>query len=1775
MKEINEHKLNEAVKIEKNDIVEKARAEAERLKRMKEDEEKRQREVEKEKQRLWNEERERERKQVEEERRARIEEDRRIAREIMERKQQEEEESKRIKLQIEEEKLKEIEKVKRLAMEEKKKNLFKKKEEPETPIVPERPKKKSISNPLAKKFEEIAKTAVMEEKIKLDLEERKNRIKMKSKNMIRKSRQMLLHLSKENIKGSPKMAKRKSRDSLFKFSTERLRQSREQIKCSKDSLRKSRTCVNMSGEKSSAVSKKSMQNYLISQVLFDGEEQVDTLKHIKEKEKEEENKRKEMAMIEREQEVKRQIKAELLNIKKAEEELKLKQQEANFEAYKREMEDYLNFVCDEKEHIKQKKNTKKKEKVVEKKLKLNINSIKQQFEFGCESSSAEVTSPTQQVVNKLDPNKFLQQTEQSKETAKKKEYIPVIIDKAAFERTVGLFEKEKREEEERRLNEERLKQRRQEMIREKERLQEEKKRLQLQEEAHQKHLEDLRQKELKEEKEKLKFVKKEDPENNVTTEIKTEPVIQIPKPIDIQERIRQELEKIRQEEEIQSKKIARENKKKQLMRQIQSEIEKINTAGTPEKDETPAWIKMVMNQSNKKESEKKPMPEKTSEATYSNNFDVEKEIETPKWIQIFQEKSKQIEEMKKKAALEAREVEKIKLEKVETAEIKEQQIKDIFSKQTLSKPIEKFHSNSVESEETKVPNKGEDILPIKTKGTSVKDRVRKVKSMIFDSDFKIEKKETVAVEKDKASKIKNLFETKPSELPKKEVKRPKKKIVKVPVSDLFDARPKQVEKDWKWKSKNSQELYDFINCHKEFLPDQLSKKVETTLNQIHRQDVANNNDSDIAQADDEEQYVKYIESVHSYLDKEDRNETETIFKDTILAYLDLIDDKPWKKTESLALKSSSNLLVGTMRGKLKGIENHQKEVAQPQERLIGKVDASFLLKPEHEDAKRNSDSMTTDLCSNLKSKFENIHGEEEPVQLYSMKRKLIPVKSDIDSMAWKKQQTEYQWKYKQKNISELQDFLKKAESTTKDDEKVDYKPYVSILPKIDFASRLADEEKRMKEFENFMDEIHDYLEKDSMDESESSFKWQIQSYLDLIEDESTSAPGEVPRKDKSDKKIQEKLPNTAELKLKLEESFKEKNKSADITVGKLNQNLFFDGPDNNTSNFNSRKKSIPEIKGNLAKSLKSNFENIDTTEDNSKKVVVKRKLIAPVLKEENSLKPNVIIHNWKYKQNTLEELKNFIRNNKDMAPEDLIKTGSTLYTDLQRIESKELIEKSKVLSESMIKKENEFNNFMAELENFSNNSSSSKAEEEFKNELKSYLSFIETNKTSVKGALPSLSSAISVSEIQGRLKNQTEQQFNRKSDNNTAIGKVSMFFKKSTKEGCNNSNIMKENIASLLQPGKAKTLKNSFETKPKLKRSVSELDINPGKINIKNLFFKPDTREPVRQPRQETRTKSFHRNEKTYETVNKASDNRKEELMQVKKDMENSKGWSRIEDPEERKNAILAKYGFKPARKVKDTDEDSDIEDYLNYENTAEIADYERKLKEQYCALESDSGSSSRESSPGLRDKNAKTGSFSSLLNILQTMRKSNISKKFTDSKSKVLEFSDCKQSFSRSEVDLSEIQGSCSNIKGLFESGKVFSSNQNRRTMEEDETLAEAKASEKRKQWEQFVKDKFTGSTSSEHPKLDVDLPSVNKFKSMFESGELSAAAVHQYIENRSVSIRADRKHSADMCEEDFDGNQTIEEELEALRRSSKMKQMNRIQRGDRPVKGVSGGLR
>lgn len=853
---------------------------------------------------MWAEEIENQRQRAEEERRARIEEDRKIAAEILERKKREEEEMKRQKKEIEERKVHEMEVAKKQSLEEKKKSLLSRLDPKVVCSNTEKPKKKPASNPFAQKFEQLANNAQKQEKAFEELQQKKLKKVKKAQDILKRSKQQLFKLSKENIK--------MSQDIFKKISKQSLRRS-----CSREQNKKKSTNSLQSAESSlNTSSKKHMQNYLISQVLFDGKEEVQSSKiRINKVNFSDEKFCQEQDKLKREKEIKKKIKEELATIKKAENEQQIKNEEAKFEAYKKEMEKYLDFVCESEKKTSSKNKQQDKIKIVPKKLKVNINVIKSQFEEGkledINSSPQVQSAPVR--VNKIDTSKLFPADPLHSESSSQqpKTYVPVIIDKDAFQRTVGMFEKEKREEEEKRQCEERRKARRKEMEAEKQRLIAEKNRLQ------------------EEERQKLSVITKQNPSpdkpdddipnfdqekdsqnvlntsDNENTELAVFCENKVEEKIDIHERIKRELEKLRIEEELQQEKIRKERKKKELMRQIQDEIDKIKEANVPkDKEETPKWLQMVMNPNlrKQKKASHESMNIHASRETIIDEQEKEIiDIEPPKWIQIFQEKSKKIADLKNEL------MHKKQLARQETCQ--ENNIGSLNQKDTTTESKEHLENNHLKKMDClqdiaigkSCPETS--ILP-DCKTVSSENRVKQVKDLLFTRELKDEedKLKHTEVKKEKASTMKKLFESKlTNDKPKKSVKQPKRKIVQLPEKHTEVKQKKKETVHWKWKEKESKELYDYINSNKTYVPEVLLTKAKQSFEQQISQ-----SEEEILQ--EEALYDEYLSQIEHYIEQETKNETETIFKETLTAYLDLIDDRPRSKASDVTPVASKTML---------------------------------------------------------------------------------------------------------------------------------------------------------------------------------------------------------------------------------------------------------------------------------------------------------------------------------------------------------------------------------------------------------------------------------------------------------------------------------------------------------------------------------------------------------------------------------------------------------------------------------------------------------------------------------------------------------------------------------------------------------------------------------------------------------------------------------------------------------------------------------------------------
>merc|ERR1711993_1448 len=109
----------------------------------------------------------------------------------LERQRLEEEERVKLKQEAEEARLRNAEMQKKAVLEDKKRNIlqtFQSQKPPEPPAHVERPKKKSISNPLTKRFEEMAALNAKKDEESGQLLQRKKKVR-KSRNALHRSKQ--------------------------------------------------------------------------------------------------------------------------------------------------------------------------------------------------------------------------------------------------------------------------------------------------------------------------------------------------------------------------------------------------------------------------------------------------------------------------------------------------------------------------------------------------------------------------------------------------------------------------------------------------------------------------------------------------------------------------------------------------------------------------------------------------------------------------------------------------------------------------------------------------------------------------------------------------------------------------------------------------------------------------------------------------------------------------------------------------------------------------------------------------------------------------------------------------------------------------------------------------------------------------------------------------------------------------------------------------------------------------------------------------------------------------------------------------------------------------------------------------------------------------------------------------------------------------------------------------------------------------------------------------
>ena len=1205
----------------------KIKEEAEREKKAAEDA--RKRAIEAETRRLWEEEEERNRQKLAEERKAREEEEKQIALKILERKQQEKAEEERARAEMERQRQQDQEEL-RLKVLERKKQKFEAEqkaaaEEEERKKELLKPKKKSLAtNPLLMRFESMSESTKAEEEAKrVELEERRKRALAKREQQEKRAQELKEQQEKMKEKLMARVSKAMSKEYLsVKQSNEMIKViskellrvvSRDKVgKKSNTSLRRSHSKMNLRGSvkgsldmssqnqktaKSSQPTSKDMKNYLISHVLFDGKEDVQTVDRPSN-----EN----LDQVEEE---------DYVDIPDPEEEIE--QRDRMFEAYKEEMEKYLSVVCkDSHKKAKKVKPRKINQESIDKRPLLNIGTLKDQFETGEPGEKAKPKSNKK--VGKLHTANLFPQEEPKK--TEPKEYVPVIIDKAAFERTVGKFENYVDEEKERQIRREEAKRKKLEEERLKQEAEEQQRR---EKEAAQKLAEEqeaakrssmftkignfiMGKKEIEEDPEEVERKRKErEAAERAENESKRRR--------EIQQKIEEELKKIKEKEEEYRKKVERENKKKMMAKLIMEQIEAIKALDgqvnkvQDDSDEVPAWVKLVQDAQARKEykemKEKEEASEvKASEVPREDPF----EEEIPQWVKDMRAKTEKNEQER---------LEKVKHEekdgKVEEKE--EEETRPTLPPMTFEESVEAMlqllEEDKPQKKSSFIQTKNKNNLVLKKSVSEVKnqlenqqtsptspsssnvssfeinpERVKIAKQMLLQgtSVQSPEHKEVVTTKK--CSKIKSLLERnfKSGGREEKAVVRKKKKLVEIQqepnIEDQLEAMKRQNQGRWKYKEKDVRDLYQYINNNMSLTPTSIAAKAANVIESTNQADDSSKEYEKVRDDLGFSEFNEFMDKIENFV-KDESNDTET--RSALFGYLELIDDRKEDVTAvelpNLEAPAVSRNFVRQLSTKL---EQDEETMAKQPSKTVGKLDKSLLEVKHQSTDTAKTIAVRKDYCQSIKDHFERTKTDDDTITKVQRKMRLVNIeqpKSVEQSLAEMKKNRATQWKWKQKTIEDLQNFVKTDVSLSKSITQSKVKETKDLQAKRSTLMQMSNQ--RDQEFESFMQELQGYSQTPSVNDEEDAFKYGLKSYLDLIEDE-----GFVPNNDHQLPDIT--LPSRmGELKDKiLTSSTTKEGKKKAAAVGKVK--AFF----NASRTEDKTAKSKPTIDSGKATKLKKMFE---------------------------------------------------------------------------------------------------------------------------------------------------------------------------------------------------------------------------------------------------------------------------------------------------------------------------------------------------------------------------------------------------------------------------------------------------------------------------------------------------------------------------------------------------------------------------------------------------------
>ena len=230
---------------------------------------------------------------------------------------------------------------------------------------------------------------------------------------------------------------------------------------------------------------------------------------------------------------------------------------------------------------------------------------------------------------------------------------------------------------------------------------------------------------------------------------------------------------------------------------------------------------------------------------------------------------------------------------------------------------------------------------------------------------------------------------------------------------------------------------------------------------------------------------EFLESVREYVDKPASSREEEAFRESVMGYLELIDNN--SSTNHISSKNCSNAVGKIPVDAIEAFEagdNGPKEEAQ-ERRNIGKIDIDNFIhcNKSSNTSVKDSSHISRDSCQQIKSMLEqNQISRDESVQLlknYSKKR-LIDIPDTCDERFQRKEGNERNWKWKQKKVEELYKFVRQDKIGKEiiidgtDNKVVDISPNVALL-NLKATELARSMEQKDREFNELMGELEEVV----------------------------------------------------------------------------------------------------------------------------------------------------------------------------------------------------------------------------------------------------------------------------------------------------------------------------------------------------------------------------------------------------------------------------------------------------------------------------------------------------------------------------------------------------------------------------------------------------------------------------------------------------------------------------------------------------------------------------